>query len=236
MTRGEAISAIKLRLGFYTKKDAEIRAELSISQGQLERGVKLPITPEFPRPRGSFKPWFLVSEVQSALTVVDEDRVPVPAAVTGQHLGFLSEVEDAALWILDPDAEADDAWLELQKLPFDELQTKWPGPGMPKGYAVLGNYYRLRHVPDDAYTLKIITHNADLLLTADSGAGSTNKWLTYAPEVLWAHTGITLATALRDAGALKQFTDTFNQGVEALYLATEERIHANRRYVMGGED
>ena len=226
MNRSQAVSAIKLRLGFYTKKDDEIISELTISQGQLERGVLRPTG-------GIFKPWFLVSEVQSAVTQIDEDRVPFPQAIADQHNGFLSEVENAALWILDPEAESDDPWVQLDKKPFDEIQEKYPGTDMPKAYDIMGVYFRLRPIPDAEYTLKIITHNADITLASD---GSTNKWLTWAPDVLWAHTGMTIATALKNASALKQFTDTFNAGVESLYLATEERLHVNRRYVMGGDD
>lgn len=231
MTRDEAVAAIKRRLGYYEKKDSDIVAELTISQRQLENGVKLP--PRNGQDGGIFMPWFLTSEIQSAVTVIDEQRVSLPTPVALVHDGFLAEVEDAALWILDPDAEADDPWLQLEKLPFDVIQSKYPGTGMPKAYDTIGSYFRLGPTPKAVYDLKIITSNRDLI---PSTGGGTNKWLTNAPEVLWAHTGLTMATSLRDQGALTIFKQTFVDGVWSLFFTGEERLHKNRRYVMGGED
>lgn len=228
MTRDEAVARIKMRLGFYTKKDAEIVTELQVSQEELEDGLKLPAPMQ-----GIFKPWFLVSEVQSAVTQIGEDRVPFPTAVAGVHAGFAAELENAALWILDPEAEADDPWLQLEKLPFDDLQAKWAGSDMPRGYAVTGVYFRLRPIPDEEYTLKIISNNKDVFPASGS---QTNKWLTYAPAVLWSHAGFTLATALRDATASQYFERKFVESSQALYLTSEERLHTNQKYVMGGED
>lgn len=227
MTRDEAISAIRLYLGFYEKKQSEIETQLTLSQGRLERGLKLP------QGQGIFMPWFLTSEIQSAVTQLNEDRIPLPQAISLQHTGFLSEVEDAALWILDPEADSEDPWIELIKKPFDEIQRKYPGTGMPSHYDLLGTYFRVRPTPDQEYTLKIVTANGDLLVTT---GGGTNKWLTYAPEVLYGHAGMQLAIGLRDATAVSQFTNIFNEGVLALWSNTEARLHINQRYVMGGDD
>lgn len=231
MNRGEAVAAIKRRLGYYEKKDADIVSELTISQRQLENGVKLP--PRNGQDGGIFMPWFLTSEIQSATTTIGEPRVAVPAAVASTHDGFLSEVEDAALWILDPDADADDPWLELKKMPFDQIVQKYPGTDIPKAYDLIGSYFRLGPTPDAVYNLKLITCNRDLIPSADD---KTNKWLTHAPEVLWAHCGLSMATSLRDQGALTIFKQTFIDGVWSLFFNTESRLHTNRRYVMGGDD
>lgn len=231
MNRGEAIAAIKRRLSFYEKKDADIVAELTISQRKLENGVKLP--PRNGQDGGIFMPWFLNSEIQSAMTTINEQRVAVPAAVPASHSGFLAELEGAALWILDPDAEADDPWIELEKMPFDLLQQKYPGTGMPKAYDLLGFYFRLGPTPQAVYNLKIITSNGDLIPATD---GETNKWLTYAPEVLYAHAGLTMASTLRDQGAIQLLRQEYVDGVWSLFFNTEARLHTNQRYVMGGED
>lgn len=231
MTRDEAVGAIKRRLGYYEKKDSDIVAELTISQRQLENGVKLP--PRNGQDGGLFMPWFLTSEIQSAVTVIDEQRVALPAAVSLVHGGFLSEVENAALWILDPDADETDPWLELTKMPFDQMISKYPGTGMPKAYDNVGAYFRLGPTPEAVYDLRLITSNRDLI---PSAGDQTNKWLTHAPEVLWAHTGLTMATSLRDQGALTIFKQTYIDGVWSLFFTSEEREHKNRRYVMGGED
>lgn len=200
MTRDEAVAVIKRRLGYYEKKDADIVTELGISQRMLENGVKLP--PRNGMDGGIFMPWFLTSEIQSAVTQVNEQRVPFPTPVASVHDGFLAEIEDAALWILDPDAEAEDPWLQLKKMPFDQVIAKYPGTGLPKAYDTIGSYFRVGPTPLEAYTLKIISANRDLI---PSTGGGTNKWLTYAPEVLWGHTGLTMAASLRDQGALTVF-------------------------------
>lgn len=231
MNRGEAVAAIQRRLGYYEKKASDIVAELTISQRKLENGVKLP--PRNGMDGGIFMPWFLTSEVQAAVTVIGEQRVALPAAVPSVHDGFLAEVEDAALWILDPDAEADDPWIELKKLPFDQIIQKYPGTGLPKAYDTIGGYFRIGPTPDEVFDLKIITSNRDLIPAAD---GNTNLWLTHAPEVLYAHCGLTMATSLRDQGALTIFKQEYIDGVWSLFFNTESRLHTNRRYVMGGED
>lgn len=227
MTRDQAVAAIKRRLGFYQKKDEEIVDELTISQGRLERGLKLPIG------TGIFMPWFLVTEIQNAVTVIGEDRVAVPQAIPNVHSGFLQEVEDAALWVIDPDAEEDDPWTELDKLDFDTMQEKHAGDGIPKAYCLMGQYFRLRPFPDKAYPLKIISFNGDVVPTAGN---QTNKWLTFAPEVLWGHAGLQIAGALRDGPAVQQFQQAYSEGILALFTTGELRKNANKRSTMGGED
>lgn len=220
MTRDEAVQAIQRRFGLLTKRADEIVAEMQISQGILERGTRLPSG------NGTFKPWFLVTEVQTAVTVVSEQRVPIPT-------GFVAEKEDAALWIIDPDADVDDPWTELEKMEFDSMIQKYPGTGLPRAYSYGGTYFRLAPTPPLAYTLKIVNFQQD---TFPAMGDATNKWLTYAPEVLWAHAGLAMATPLRDSTAMKEFGRILAEGTLALWINTEERLHANRSYVMGGED
>lgn len=220
MTRDEAVAAIQRRFGFLSKREDDIVAELAISQGILERGTRLPSG------NGTFKPWFLVTEVQSALTVVNEQRVPIPT-------GFIAEKEDAALWVLDPEADVDDPWTELKKMEFDSMIQAYTGSGLPKAYSYDGVYFRLAPTPDLAYTLKIVNFQQD---TIPVNGAATNKWLTYAPEVLWAHAGLAMATPLRDGTAMKEFGRILAEGTLALWVNTEERLHTNRSYVMGGDD
>lgn len=219
MTRAEAVAAIKLRLGFYSKKDSEIENELRIAQDAMEtEGIKL-------EAKGIFRPWFLITEMMDAVTVVNEERVAFPT-------GFLGEVEDAALWILDPDEDDDTAWKELAKDSLDFLIQNYPGRKLPQTYANMGHYFRLKPIPDAAYPLKIIAYAKDAVLTTDT----PNLWLTHAPRTLWSKAGIEMATALHDAVALKQFSSIFVESSLALFTTSEERLHTNRRYVMGGQD
>lgn len=231
MNLGEIKRYIKRHLGFYEKKDSDLVEEIIAAQRSLETGVQLPSRAgEIPR---VFKPWFLVSEIQSALTIIGEDRVPLPAAVTGAHEGFLSENEDAALWVIDPEAEPDTPWIELKKYEFDYIQRTWAGPGMPKAYAALGSYFRLRYIPDKQYTLKIITHNADLIVTNELGQ---NNWMKWAPLLLAAKAGLSMATSLRDGMATADFAKTRDLEAASLFVNTEARLHENQRIIMGGDD
>lgn len=231
MNLGEIKRYIKRHLGYYEKKDADLVEEIVAAQRSLEAGVPLPAA------RGEiarvFKPWFLVSEIQSALTIIDEDRVPLPTAVAGVHEGFLSEHEDASLWIVDPEAEPNDPWLELNKFEFDYIQRTFPGSGKPEAYAALGGYFRLRKIPDQEYTLKIITHNADLIVTNES---LQNKWMKWSPLLLAAQAGLSMATSLRDTQAQADFAGTRDREASALFVNTEARLNENKRIVMGGDD
>lgn len=220
MTRDEAVEAIQRRLGFYTKKDTEIQAEINIAQDAMEReGVKMLDG------KGTFRPWFLVGEMFDAVTTIADERVAFPT-------GFLGEVEDAALWLIDPDADSDTAPIELSKDSLDFLTQNFPGTGQPSTYTMLGTYFRLKPVPNAAYPLKIITYVADTVLSTNI----TNRWLTYAPRVLWSKAGLEISIALRDAAAMKHFGSVFAESSTALFSTTEERMHTNRRYVMGGND
>lgn len=227
MTRDQIVAYINNRLGFFEKRQAEILVELGVAQTNLEAGIHLP------GKQGTIKPWFLVSEIQQATTIIDEDRVPVPGPIANVHNGFLAEVEPASLWVLDPEMDADDPWLEIVKKDFDYIQENFPGPGIPKYYAAAGVYFRLRPIPDKNYVLKIITANADLGLPAPH---STNKWSTYAPILLGATAGLAMAISLRDSVAMARFQADIDIQTLNLFTDTQAREHTNRRYVMGGED
>lgn len=228
MTRTEIVGYINRRMGYVEKRQDEILAELGVAQTNLEGGIHLP------GKQGTVKPWFLVSEIQNVLTVIGEDRIAVPAAFPSQHLGFLAEVENAALWVLDPDAtDPTDPWNELEKMDFDRMIQKWVGPGLPKAYSAIGTYFRLRYIPNKAYNLKIITANADLLLASGT---STNKWSTFAPILLGATAGLAVATSNRDSVAMGRFQADIDIQTLNLYNDTLAREHINRRYTMGGDD
>lgn len=219
---------IKRHLSFYNKKDSDIDAEIVAAQRSLEAGCKLP-----PPLEGTFKPWFLASEIQDAITVIGDDRIKVPDPFTRVHEGFLGEVENAALWFVDTTLGTSAAWTELLKFEFDYIQRTFPGSGPPQVYASMGLYFRLRPFPDKEYPIKIITYNADLLVTSPTGQ---NKWMTYAPLLLAAEAGVSMATALRDGLARQDFSEMLAKQTLNVFIQTEERMNSNLRIVMGGAD
>lgn len=221
MNRTDIVALIKRRLGRVqsTTYDDEIEAEITVAQETLERGIESPAGRY-----GTFLPWFLITEQQSISTTAHEERLILPN-------GFLRENESAALWRFDS-ADTDAPWKELAKDELDFLRNKFPEEGAPEAYVNLGDYFRLAPVPDAAYTIKIIIFGKDTELTATALG---NKWTANAPLLLAAEAGLAMANNLRN-NAANIFADMRTREIARLYTDTEARLHANRRYVMGGQD
>ena len=69
--------------------------------------------------QGTFTPWFLESEMSSASTVIDEERVPLP-------LDFLCAIEDEPLWLYDTTATP--VWAKLGKTSVGLLTERYTAP------------------------------------------------------------------------------------------------------------
>jgi hypothetical protein len=223
MTRDQITAAIKRRLGFWTGNDSEIATELQEAQIRLEQGIVLP-------KGGIFLPWFLVSEVASAAMVSGEERSPLPT-------DFLSELEEGALWLYDANAPTDTQFKPLAKDDLDFLKADQPGTGSPVAYSQSGTYFRLKPTPDSSAaankSLKLLYRAKDAIL---STGVSENNWTKYAHELMVGEAGTMIAQSLRDPTAAKIFGDTVVVERHRLYMATESRLHENRRYIIGGED
>jgi hypothetical protein len=221
MLKSEAIATIKRRLGFRSDQDSNITFELQQAQIRLEKGILLP------NGRGTFLPWFLVSEISDATTTAGEERVPVPS-------DFLAEYEDSALFYYDGTAADGERWLELAKDAEDFLRAQKLPTGAPQAYSLSGGYFRLAPVPDDVYTLKIIYYAKGA--TISSSLDEEPIWLLEAADMLIAEAGRRMAIPLRDTMAKDDFEKDLARETARLYARNEERIHDNRRYVMGGAD
>lgn len=223
MLGSEAVARIQRRLGYRTDKEAEILAELQTSQRKLEGGVDVPSA------NGgifTFYPWFLLSEILGRSTVVGEERVPVPT-------GFLSEAEPDALWYFVPaTGETVADWNALAKGDLDALRASFPGVGAPRAYSLIGPYFRVLPVPDAVYQLKMLCYLRDTPVAL----GEENNWLKHAPDLLIADAGEQVAMNLQNAQASASFRAERAKEVLRLFIASEDRIHTNRVYVMGGED
>lgn len=219
MLRDAAISHIKRRLGFYTKKDSDILDELQGAQERLESGILVPSG------GGIFLPWFLISEIASITATTDEERIPLPT-------DFLREVTEDGFWLFDSTADAESQWTPLRKDDLDFLRGEDPGSGSPVAYASLGGYFRLKPTPDDSQVLKLIYFNKDTVLSSNI----TNQWLTYSPFLLIGEAGREMALALRDKEATSHFQGLTQMEAQRLFASNEARMHDNRSYVMGGED
>ena len=223
MTRDEAVASVKRRLGFWSGNDDEIATELQQAQVRLEQGIVLPRG-------GIFLPWFLMSEVATAAMIDGEERVPIPN-------DFLGELEEGALWLYDPDADTDSQFIPLSKDDLDFLKSAEPGTGTPVAYSQSGVYFRLKPTPDSdnasTKSLKLLYKSKDAILT--DGA-TENSWLKYAHELMIGESGKIIAQALRDQQAIGIFDTVITVERQRLYMATESRLHDNRRYIIGGPD
>lgn len=216
MDRDTAITIVKRRLGQRSDNlDTQIIDEMDNVQLELEMNPVLP--------------WFLLSEDQSASTVVDEDRVRVPT-------GFLREYEDGALWVYDSDADV--PWALLVKKPEDMLRKSLgdtlDATGQPLYYALSGPYFRLAPVPDAVYTLKIKCYEADTLPNDFANGADTNGWLTNASQLIIAETVLTMAQHLQyERGLLQTYERRATRMRDRFWRDQEARRHANVYYQFG---
>jgi hypothetical protein len=213
MTRQEAINLIKLRLGSRDDSDLDelVVAELGMAQTALEGTAPYP--------------WFCLSENATASTVAEEARVPVPS-------DFVIEVDEMALEVLDP---AESKYVDLVKVDYDVLLSKYgdAGPGLPAVYALVGDYFIFGPTPDDVYTLRMKYQGRDTNFTA-LAAGETNKWLTQFPDYLIPMAGVEVATWIKDAEAVKAFSDRLMLARARYAQLCTAREEANRTRYMEG--
>lgn len=224
MTRDEGIAYIKRQLSFRTTLDSEIADEMLLAQTMLEDGPT--------------KPWFLLSERSIVQVTVDDERIPVPS-------DFLQEYDSEGLcYVPDPDDQITYPRRPLQKMGYDELQINYdsipadaeeaaanPLERIPLAYALAGDYFRIRHIPDDQYYISMIYYKKDTTLETNV----ENGWLKHVPYLLLGTAGLQISEGpIRDMTATKVFQQWIQVGAAVLYKRNEAREHANQDYQMGG--
>jgi len=213
--RDAAVTRIGKELGFRTDQNANIVIELDTAQRFFESG-------------GGFDelPWFLVTTVTDLSITASED-LALPT-------DFLREHEQGSLWIYDATQDADARWTEVRKSNYDDmLATYQDTTGKPEAYDLFEFGFKLRPIPDKAYTGKLIYYKKDTVLSAGS---TENDWLNFAYDAMCGEAGFNVATPLRDKEAQGYFDALRTRGKVAVTRGTEAREHANQRYVMGGDD
>ncbi len=210
MMRDAAVTGMRRDLGFNNNLDVTVLIDaLKGAQESLEREPELP--------------FFLRSEVLSFSTVAERDRIPVPE-------GFLTMVEDDALWIYD--AAEDEQWKELPKHDLDALRRKYASADSaePEAYALDNLYFRPFPTPDAVYVLKTTCMLKDDILDTNI----ENKWLEHFPFLLIALAVKRVAKAVRDTNAyqLAQADETVERSRLRTYIIARETT--NYTYQMGG--
>ena len=202
MRRDEAVDLLMGRLGSRnhaaTRQDA-INEMVYVQTNLLEGDPTLP--------------WFLLSESTQTTTTIDEERVALPS-------DFLQEWEEGALYIVTDDGDT----VGMVKDDWDRIKARVTGSGQPEYYAIGGNYFFLRKVPNKAYTLimRYYAREASVAGTygaaVDTDGNIENNWLKWASDWFIAETGIIIA---------RQYL----QSEPMLKLFVEQRAVAKKRLV-----
>lgn len=128
-------------------------------------------------------PWFLVSEESSSVTIVGDERLPLPA-------------DFVALWeygvLARYDATLDDPYVEMVREDWDVINEHLNFSGKPTHYDIAGIYLLMRPLSDAAYPLRFwyIAKGADLSGTYGDANNIENAWLKNASDWLLAETSI----------------------------------------------
>jgi hypothetical protein len=216
MNKAQIISAIQQRLSNRTGLSSEIITELDLQQSTiLER-------------KGRVVPWFLTSEVATATLFAGEDRLPVP-------LNFLVESEAGGLFYYVPTAQAGgEPWNRLTKLEWTDAILQYQNTeGSPIVYSLAGEYFRVRPLPDQSYTLKLLYIRAE---PSFSGQGDdfTNAWSRFAPDLLIATVAEAMARLyIQDFELATALAQDVERGWDRVFAETEAQANTNRSYTMG---
>ncbi len=211
MTRDEAVALLNARLkrGSNTSLDSTIITEMKLVQSRFEGAAELP--------------WFLLtSDYVTLTTTADDDKVAISA-------DFLREFEDDGLWVYDSDDTED--WILLTKDTMNAIVAYYAGEdtALPQAYDLVHGYFRLRPIPDDAYTLRYMYYKADTVLSTNV----ENQWLKYAADLMIAETGWVVATYVtRDKEAAAAFASDRDLAMDRVWRENEARKHAKRQYIM----
>lgn len=210
MNRDTAVASVARRLGNRTNLNTDIIAEMQVMQSVLERDLTL-------------RPWFLLTDVESLSTTSGEEKVQLPS-------DFLYEGEETGLFWYDASV-SENNWTELVKVDYDDAVSFYNAKtGSPEAYALVGNYFRIYPTPDAAYTFKCIYYAADTVLSSNI----ENQWLKYAPQLLIAETGMTMAGYLQNKIAHGFFKGLRDSERSRVAIENTSREWTGRELIMGG--
>ncbi len=161
--------------------------------------------------------WFLLTESAQTTTTADEERVPLPS-------DFLMEWEEGAVYIT---TDAGDI-VEMRKDDWDRIKDRITGSGQPEYYAIGGDYFFLRKIPDKAYTItmRYYAQQASLAGTyGETGGGNIeNTWLKHAADWLMAETGIIIARQYLQSKEMLELFVGQRQEAKARLIAKDTAI------------
>jgi hypothetical protein len=204
MLRNDLVIELREELGYIDDtKDAQIIRKLKRAQTNAELLPSLP--------------WFLITEYACTNTVVDEERIEIPA-------DFLREYEEGSLWI-----ELNGKWKEVFKSDLQDLSTFNWTITQDRYYSLNGKYFRMFPTPDAIYPIRMLYYAAEPILDTNI----ENQWTKYVPDLLFYWAGIYMARAKHDKIILQEMTAGRNETLDLLNIHNEARKHDNRNYSFG---
>lgn len=211
MIKSTFLTLLKLRLGSRTDTDLDVLISLEADQAQFELEHSAEI------------PWFLLG-LETPITLV------VGSRLASWPDGFLAEYEDGGIWVTDSSGNLG----LLDKGDYDASLEYWGSEtGLPKGYSTAGSNIQLFPIPDVAYTATVDCFLSDTLFS-DLDGGEENLWLTHAPDVLIAKTGMRVATFIRDVELVQIFVGEYTLATKRMEIEHIARMEANRIRKMEG--
>ena len=208
MLRDAAVAIIASRLGNRGSAfDATIVTEMQAKQTDLEQEGQLR--------------WFLLTQNTALSTTAATKTLAAPS-------GFLMEDDYAGFWVIGTDG----VYNRIKKKDYDTMRGSefHDENGLPEAYSLQGSTFYFWPTPDIAYSLQLNYYVADTVLSSNV----TNQWLTYAPGLLIAETGLEIAKSFRDDEAIKYFGSARNEALRRLWNQDEARRQAGLEAVMGG--
>ena len=214
MTPNEMRDLIRQQLGYRTDLNDKIFADANLVQDRLENDEEL----------GNH--WFLTQEYSDAgfVTAAATKTVAVPST-------FLDEDEDhGGLYIYD--STATDPYIELKREDSGLFRRAFEGTsGQPTHYDLVGANIEFGPTPDAIYSLRWFARFRD----ADILEGSTaNLWLTHAPLLIVAETGLMIAGSVHNDKAVGFFSDLAKSERRKLTLKNFSR--ETEEASMGGDN
>lgn len=206
MTKQEALDLIKLRLGSRDDSDLDalIAAELSVSQTELEA------TDPYP--------WFCQQVDSGRQLTIGNHELALPA-------DFVIELDEQVVEI----SEDGILYTPIDKKTYDDIRSVYASAaaGSPKHYALVGKKLYFGPAPDKAYYIRFNYQGRDVNVST-LASGDTNEWLTEANDYLGAHAGLSVASWVKDNGAMQLFAAKLAAAQQRIRTHNTAREEANR--------
>ncbi len=192
---------------------AQVLKELNTKIFELEQGAVLP--------------GFLISDVESELTVANQEWIDVPT-------GFIREVEEGFFEIRNSEG----AWLELKKVARDKQRKYFRkfGAAFPETYALFGNRFYFGYTPDAAYSLRFqcYLHTSEI---ADNNAEVTNPWLIeHFNFTVFSTLMVVASTIVQSDEMVRRFQPEFSKAADIYWRHIEATENTNLEQLMGDEE